>query len=515
MLQGVQKSISVILIGFALTSVHAGVFDLLNSMWKTVQLSSEIDRVPADMRLMVDQDVRYNERTGFNQSPNGPRVIKIYSADVPAKSNSQTAQSKFITSEMRDFFLHNRDGEEYVRVFSKNPISLSDGAIEGPTYLGTKVTSHSTHLVWDPEEPLFKRYYIKLTDSSDIEPSKAGKSVAMSDFLESQHWDPDKYGYILPERFASYVEVGGKKYSNIAREVLPPNYSADPDERFLPGHSVRDLDNPIWEEWQEHGGRADDFYEGFGNWLGHLHFGQGVHPEAHGQNTLMQVNGTNGRIRRFGFRDMHDTAIDPMIRALRGLSGAAPDLLDMSILNLHHVDLSRDNVSLPPTAGEILDNYALGLVEGDWKEAKFLKGYQRAASEYVPNLNLLMKPNRNVENINNIYRSVVRGLAERAMQTWTELPDSESLQHILKSRLRSKHIGLPNYRRDETPEERMEGKKGLRYFSNGDHLLVVDRENRPVVVLPDLVAWEKGSVGIASKTKVPDKKGCGVSKLAS
>lgn len=463
------------------------------------------------LRITVEQDVRFNDRKAF-VAGRSPTLVPIYSADVEVPEAVKI--SKFITPEMKDFFLVEKNGKKNWRVFSEKPIPVGLSSVTGPTYTGVKVTSHSTHLVWDRTKPSSKPLYIKLTDPADINPKDAAKSVEISDFVEENLKADSTLGEFLPERLALTVEVNGKYYSNIAREAYPEGFVPTEEELLLPVHSLLDADNPVTKAWnrlQKGNWAKHHFAKKFGTWIGNLHYGGGIHPEAHGQNTLVRVNPRSGEIKGFVFRDMHDTAFDPMLRALQGKRSVPGELLGMSIVNLHHVDLTRYGSS--SSAAGILDAYTINMLLHVGATQEFLEGYVNAASRWNPTI----LTDQAITNwmsrdptlaIDEVYKKVISGLAKAKSKDWSEVAKTPAAKQLLQSRLNARNFGTahPHYRGFLELE-------GIRYMSDGKNLFVLTEDLQPIVVLPDLVYWEKERAGIPKHSVFPAKH-CGLFKVS-
>ena len=168
-----------------------------------------------------------------------------------------------------------------------------------------KLYSHSTHIVWDQDDPLFRPFYFKKGFYGPLLYSLIRELA-----LKKTH---PLYTF-LPEILAS--PIGGKGLGTTFRGTTPLHPLEKKDVFLIPVHGFlnseefykhaykkRHLKSP--EEWIK-----KEYIPKLAEVHSHQLFELGLWIEAHTQNTLMYYNKRTGKVERFVFRDHEDALLN-------------------------------------------------------------------------------------------------------------------------------------------------------------------------------------------------------------
>jgi hypothetical protein len=316
--------------------------------------------LPEVWREFIELDQQYNIEFPTRQkeilSPEAREPTRVYQFEVPA-DQIETHFSKYIGAQEKKAVLFERNGKQYVRIFaidkpghSLRELTARYGAPTESKYWATKLQSHSTYFMWDPDssESMMIKFQKHALDETYNAPHNARRAVKMSEFVEGKFREtPSERFAVLGENFSSVIEDPGAKfrYAYSLRSTKPYLRASGQTLKFMPLHGF--LGSPKVKQTASKLGLSvdqwvvEEYIPKLAQFFSEMHFKYGVHPEGHTQNLLIRISEQTGRIEGFVTRDMNDMLLDPLVMTLRGKATGIESLASVkpSIMNRYFVDL--------------------------------------------------------------------------------------------------------------------------------------------------------------------------------
>lgn len=201
------------------------------------------------------------------------------------------------------------------------------------TYQAIKVSGNNTYLVVSLGRYRLRPFFVKIRPEGT-------QSVRLTKFLMRDLAD-FKIAYLPEVAGNAHYDL---KEGNTIRAFNPVNTVVGEHDFLYPAHGL--LGSPYLSEVAKHAGFSNreewihnEYLPKIAKWNASLNYEVGIAPANHTQNFLIQLNEETGRISNLVLRDFLDIAVDPAIRALRGLPPYPPGgVATSSIVGRKHLD---------------------------------------------------------------------------------------------------------------------------------------------------------------------------------
>lgn len=314
-------------------------------LWETI--NDHFDRLPVNSTVAE----QYQPRLG--------REFSVHYIEVPIK-DLHVVDHGLGDADSRRHIYREENGERYFRFFI-HPESerlyekmIARYGIKG-SYRAAPTSSTRTLLAWDPKSPAHPIFLKLSLDRRQFGLGRAvpdwevRRSVMVSRLAASiSKEDSRKYGVsVIPEIAGAYIDkiyaagsfIDTKQYAIFEHGMIFRDASfikEMPEHEIYPLFSLfsmRGAKEPLIVEWWKDRAKAEkipfeDFVkeaviEPFVKATGYLVFGQGIIPDAHGQNLVVAVNPKTRRIEHVWHRDVGSMKVDLLLRYAKGLPAAS------------------------------------------------------------------------------------------------------------------------------------------------------------------------------------------------
>lgn len=377
--------------------------------------------------VQLDQTLNTAHYAAKGQFPSG-HIVPIYHVDIP-EASLEISRSEYLDDETAKHVRIVKNGRVYYRVFFLKPGHFPNGK---QSYYGTKLLSHNTYKVWNPDQPDLPDINIKFSKSDGTNSAaNVVQAINTNDVVEALFAaSPKKPAKnYLPERFGATYK--GVSYS--IRNEIPPGHQENQDHDILPLHAVLG----IYAEQVQRPAEVFTIYKKAAQMMGisvedwivqqyiprltefifNLTVELGIFPAAHTQNLKIILNNKTGEVVGFVFRDMNDVQIDPNLTIISvGFSKAVQDILKNIPTKMISQSIALNAVREPiRSPGTQLGAYffqSLTFIGDTFSENRSFV-YRKISNEFLVYFLQLME--------NKLQKKIV--LSSSAIQAWNRLQD--------------------------------------------------------------------------------------------
>jgi hypothetical protein len=353
---------------------------LITALFQLVSLGAWAADSPASVPALpdgwnefveADQNHNISAKDAWRMSANEKRIQPIFHWDVPAEKVDKLL-SRHLDEETRNRVMIHKNGKDYIRFFmAQEDFTDVHGMIrefgqpETQHFWGTKMQSKGTYFVWDPSHPHEDPFFVKMQRAFKAENVThtntwmAAKNAVLANDAIEDIFKENKYdgadGSVFPERFASGVKTeSGFSYANSLRSAFPLESRAFPRGVLYPNHAV--FGSPIADDFAKAAGMSKlewiqkEYFPALARHEARMNLSQNIYLEDHTQNTILEVDPHTGKVLAVHSRDLADSMIDPVGKALSGTTHRfTPESLPYNILNERFVEAPDGDEFRPGT----------------------------------------------------------------------------------------------------------------------------------------------------------------------